>query len=180
VMIFRQHLVRGSAKAFVSRTLTMFSMFNRSRERDLTRETIHYEYTYRDFDDAGTFVVTSGSSHARSGTPVALHCAHIFKGGEAPAGTSMVGIFFLLALPSCLSVFVIHIFRSEQTQRNLTDVYVFNGHGSSVRSSRFTVVPAVSWILSNTSVSPSTNNYATPDEWDIVFRASSLYKRTAA
>jgi hypothetical protein len=101
-MSSQQHLVRGSAKAFVPRTLTMF---NRSREGDLTRETIYYEFTYRDFDDAGTFVVTSGSSHARSGTPVALHCAHIFKGGEAPAGISMVGILFLLALRCGLPVF---------------------------------------------------------------------------
>jgi hypothetical protein len=84
--------VSGIAEALVPRTLTVF---NRSWERDLKRETIHYEFTYRDFDDAGTFVVTSGSSHARSGTPVALHCAHIFKEGEAPAGISMVGILFL-------------------------------------------------------------------------------------
>ena len=96
-MSSKQHLVRVNVKALVPHTLTMFNMFNRSRERDLARETIDYEYTYRDFDDAGTFVVTSGSSHARSGTPVALHCAHIFNGGEALAGTSMVGIFFLLA-----------------------------------------------------------------------------------
>ena len=96
-MSSKHHLVRVNVKALVPHTLTMFNMFNRSRERDLARETIDYEYTYRDFDDAGTFVVTSGSSHARSGTPVALHCAHIFNGGEALAGTSMVGIFFLLA-----------------------------------------------------------------------------------
>jgi hypothetical protein len=50
------------------------------------------------------------------------------------AGTSMVGIFFLLLRFLLLSFsFVIHIFRSEQTQRNLEDVYVFNGQGSSVR-----------------------------------------------
>jgi hypothetical protein len=60
---------------------------------------------------------------------VALHCAHIFKGGEAPAGISMVGILFLLALRCGLPFFVI-VF-SVQSKPN--GIFVFNGHGSSVR-----------------------------------------------
>jgi hypothetical protein len=61
---------------------------------------------------------------------VALHCAHIFKGGEAPAGISMVGILFLLALRYGLPVFCNSVF-SVQSKPN--GIFVFNGHGSSVR-----------------------------------------------